>query len=440
MLSHSRNRAPAATASSASSTVVTSTWTSTSGKRAPHRLVRRAHRAGGELVVVLDHRDVVQAHPLVGPAAAAHRVLLQRAQPRRGLAGVQHHRPGPGEHVGPAPGVGRHAGHAATAGSAPSARRPAAPGWPRAASTSTSPRRTRSPSADAQRDLDGSRTRAAPRRRRARAPNDAAARRPPRRPGPRGARSTLARAGIVAHVVTSAPPGRRGPRRGRAGRRPAPPRGPVRPRCNVRRLVTRPASSGLGDRLVLGLQRAAVGRAGSSSRWPRQCASSRSGKSERRCPPRVSSRRRATRGEQRPTWSRLVVSQAGAVGLGRRRRQAGERGQRLERCACSRLRADAAAPAPRVIARCTSRRCGGVEQRARARRPRRRRQAAARRRRGRSVMSSAMRWREDQPLQQRVRRQPVGAVHAGAGDLAAGVQARRARSGRAGRSRPRRLA
>ena len=106
MLSQSRNVAPASTASTASATVVTSTCTGTSGNASPHPPVRGGDRAGGQLVVVLDHRDVVEAHPLVGAAAGADRVLLQDAQARRGLAGVEHGRLGAGERVRPGAGCG----------------------------------------------------------------------------------------------------------------------------------------------------------------------------------------------------------------------------------------------------------------------------------------------------------------------------------------------
>ena len=80
--------------------------------RGPRR-TPRVSEPGGELVVVLDHRDVVQAHALVGAAAAAHGVLLQGAQPRRGLAGVEDHRAGALEGVGPAAGVRGDAGEPA---------------------------------------------------------------------------------------------------------------------------------------------------------------------------------------------------------------------------------------------------------------------------------------------------------------------------------------
>ena len=108
-LSSSRNRAPAPTASSAWSRVSASTWMVTSGNRARMASIAAAHRPRGDHVVVLDHRDVVQPHALVDAAAAAHRVLLERAQPRGRLAGVEHARARALERVRPAARVGRDA-------------------------------------------------------------------------------------------------------------------------------------------------------------------------------------------------------------------------------------------------------------------------------------------------------------------------------------------
>ena len=73
-------------------------------ERRPDPPVRRRDAARGQLVVVLDHRDVVEAHALVGAAAGPDRVLLQRPQARRGLAGVEHGRLGAGQRVGPGAG------------------------------------------------------------------------------------------------------------------------------------------------------------------------------------------------------------------------------------------------------------------------------------------------------------------------------------------------
>ena len=73
----------------------------------PYRGDGGRDRARRHDVVVLDHRDVVQAHALVRAAAAAHGVLLERAQARGRLAGVQHACARALERVGPSSGVRR---------------------------------------------------------------------------------------------------------------------------------------------------------------------------------------------------------------------------------------------------------------------------------------------------------------------------------------------
>ena len=138
-------RAPAARVSA-------STWMGTSGNRARTASIAARHRAGGDHVVVLDHRDVVQAHALVRAAAAAHRVLLQRAQPRGRLAGVEHLRARALQRVRPPARVRRDARRAAgqveqgplgdeehldPARAAPRGRRRAPPGSPSATRCST---------------------------------------------------------------------------------------------------------------------------------------------------------------------------------------------------------------------------------------------------------------------------------------------------------------
>ena len=141
MLSQQDRSAPASTASRAWATVSTSTSTGTSGNAGADRLERRGDAAGGELVVVLDHRDVGQGHPLVGAAAAAHRVLLQRAQARRGLAGVADPRrrcPPPRR---PSAGCGSRRRTGGRAGSARCARRSAGPGSGPARSAARRPAR-----------------------------------------------------------------------------------------------------------------------------------------------------------------------------------------------------------------------------------------------------------------------------------------------------------
>ena len=83
-----------------------STSTSTGRPGNCARTARNAarHPAGGDHVVVLDQRRVRQPHPVVDPAAAAHRVLLQRPQPGRRLAGVPDRGPGALDRVDPARG------------------------------------------------------------------------------------------------------------------------------------------------------------------------------------------------------------------------------------------------------------------------------------------------------------------------------------------------
>ena len=90
MLSSRIRPAPAASASSTSASVAHSTSTVTpagaAGQRAPGGL---PHPAGQRRVVLLDQHGVVEAAPVVGAAAGAHRLLLEVAQAGRGLAGVE---------------------------------------------------------------------------------------------------------------------------------------------------------------------------------------------------------------------------------------------------------------------------------------------------------------------------------------------------------------
>ena len=72
----------------------------------PHRLGDAA--ADGD-VVVLDQDGVIQTEAVVDPAAAGHGVLLQRAQPRRGLARIRYPRLGPGDGLDVGARQGRHA-------------------------------------------------------------------------------------------------------------------------------------------------------------------------------------------------------------------------------------------------------------------------------------------------------------------------------------------
>ena len=76
------------------------------GRGGPDGPDRGADAARRGDVVVLDQRRVAQSHPVVGAAAAAHRVLVQRPQPRRGLPGVADGAVQPGDRVDPRPGGG----------------------------------------------------------------------------------------------------------------------------------------------------------------------------------------------------------------------------------------------------------------------------------------------------------------------------------------------
>ena len=75
--------------------------------------VGRHHAAGGDHVVVLDHRHVAQREPVVDAPAAPDGVLLQGTQARQGLAGVQHPGAGALERVDPASGGRGDAGEVA---------------------------------------------------------------------------------------------------------------------------------------------------------------------------------------------------------------------------------------------------------------------------------------------------------------------------------------
>ena len=101
MLSHRTRSAPAPTASATWSRVSHSTSTASPGNASRTACEGLPDATGGVDVVVLDERGVAQRHPVVDPAAAADRVLLQRPQPRRGLAGVADQRAGALDRVHP---------------------------------------------------------------------------------------------------------------------------------------------------------------------------------------------------------------------------------------------------------------------------------------------------------------------------------------------------
>ena len=159
-----------------------------------------------------------------------------------------------------------------------------------------------------------------------------------------------------------------------------------------------------------------------------QCASSRSGKSERTCPPRVSSRRCATSEQDLPEVQQVGRLPRGRAGLGRASAAAAARSASASSAPAVDGRS-APGPTPRVIARCTSRRCEASSTAASPASARRRpqRQLAVGEPAG-DVVGDAV--GEDQALEQRVRGEPVGAVHPGARALPAGVEPVDARSAR----------
>ena len=87
MLSSSTASAPRASASSSWASVSTSTSILTRWPTLrPRPLDRRANAAGDGDVVVLDQDGVVEAEAVIGAAAGAHGVFLDRPQARRRLA------------------------------------------------------------------------------------------------------------------------------------------------------------------------------------------------------------------------------------------------------------------------------------------------------------------------------------------------------------------
>ena len=261
-------------------------------------------------VVVLDHRRVGQRHPVVDAAAAAHRVLLQRPQARRGLAGVADRRLGALQRVGPARGWRWRRRTAGTAGSARCARRSAGPGSAAHGQQHVCPAATRVAVLDVPLDLDV--VRADRRRTRPRRPRS-----PATTPSARATKSAIASASRdgrhAGHVdaavqvlgerhvrdvldldrvqagvgqqlrqrrVQAALPRRRRSRSRRRSRR----RWPIRAkfgRCSRSLLVRLRVAQGRArtgsPRSRWATTRARSGAESRTTRWPRQCASSRSG-------------------------------------------------------------------------------------------------------------------------------------------------------------------
>ena len=111
MLSSRIESAPASSASRTSSSVSHSTSIGSRCLRA-QPVDGRRDAAGEAQVVVLDQDRVVEAEPVVRAAAAADRVLLERAQARRRLARVEDLGAGPVDGVDEAAGERRDAGEA----------------------------------------------------------------------------------------------------------------------------------------------------------------------------------------------------------------------------------------------------------------------------------------------------------------------------------------
>ena len=174
----------------------------------------------------------------------------------------------------------------------------------------------------------------------------------------------------------------------------------------------------------------------------------RSGKSSRVCVPRDSSRASAAVGERPADREQVAQLVAGGIVGGH------VGGQRRRATAC-RLGASRSTPAPVVMSRCSSSSVDRIRS-TRRRRHGRRRAVAARPARSTPVALGAVLARDDrvdragrehQAVEQRVRREPVRAVHAGARGLAAGpepgqrgraveIGARHRRTGSARRARP----
>ena len=89
MLSSRIRSQPASSSARSWSRSVTSTSTGEAGVRRADRVEGGHDATGGDHVVVLDHRHVAEAEPVVDPAAAAHGVLLQRPPAGQRLAGVE---------------------------------------------------------------------------------------------------------------------------------------------------------------------------------------------------------------------------------------------------------------------------------------------------------------------------------------------------------------
>ncbi len=345
-------------------------------------------------MVVLDQGGVRQRHPVVDAAAGAHRCLLQRTQAGGGLAGVADARPGAVDGVDPGPGERRDAGQVAQ-----QVERRALRGQqqPHRAGDLEHRLPCSGPLAvvpDAG-DLEPV------------AEHDVEHRE-------RGAQ-TGHHAVLPGHEGGGADELERD-RRGAGDVDPAGEvlgDGPADQVLDVRRVDAVEGLDGLrtqGHALSRGSKEVPVRVV---TRWPSQ-ASEASGQSSRQCAPRVSSRRAAAATSAVATRCRSVASQAAGPGAAEVRAPssssaaevAGERAGAAQDARAGRHRGAQLVAHGRVEQHRLGRSEDGL---------------ALRRQRPLEVRADA--GGEDQPLEQAVGGQAVRAVHAGAGDLAAGVEA-----------------
>ena len=356
---------------------------------------------------------------MVHPAAAAHRVLLQRAQPRQRLAGVADPGAGAGDGVDPGPGRGGDAGQVGEqvqrgalggqdAGGRAGEHQRRSPGHQR---------RRRPAPAD-------STTRSAPEHDVEHRERDRAAGQHPGLPRGDGRPARAGRRGTVASVVTSGPSRRSSARARsmtaatwsadkpgggdrRAGSASVRPMRPPRPRLDD-----------LGADDAVDLPRPAPTAPSDGAGPGGRCA--RGSRGTRRAP----RRRRAAR---TPASARLAVSTDQPVG------EPGRRGAEPATvdCAASRPTRSRPMPADRLIAACSAERPAGIGAGHRGEDQFGRAADAGQRHLGADRGGGPL--PHHQALEQRVGRQPVRAVQAGPGDLADREQARAPWCGRPGR-------
>ena len=290
MLSSRIRSQPASSSARSWSRSVTSTSTCEAGVRRADRLEGRHDAARGDHVVVLDHRHVGEAEPVVDPAAAAHGVLLQRPPAGQRLAGVEHARRRALQRVDPGGGRGGDAGEVGgevergalggqqAAGRSGDPHHHVAGGDPGAVGEPVGDLDARRPSRP---------------RRPARRSRD---RRPRRARGPRTPREPRADSAMVAALVTSTlSPGRSSSSAPAIAARTA---SGSRPAADELVAGRRSCGAAVATAAPGGTPTEVLPSASTVSKWPDHCASSRSGKSSRQCEPRVSSRSRRRVGQR----------------------------------------------------------------------------------------------------------------------------------------------